>query len=170
MSSEKDANSKVGDPDKKYKIALAVSTGCLLGALIVAFILLFVFRTHADQARAETLMSQTVTVGAHLKDEDKHFVINQHIVLEHPDARASLGIKNVNKNQDNILVEIYDTQSEQLIYRSYRIPNQFEIQEDYLGVQLEKGTYPCVAYFEVLDPGDQVTEIIGTDVVVEVQN
>lgn len=167
---EQTPNPKAQEPGKKYKIALSVSTGLMLAALICAFILLFVFRADASRQRDEAVLSQTVTVASGLKQEDRHLAINQRIVFENAGAKGNLGIKNSNQKQENILVEIYDTASGQLVYRSYRIPNGFEIAQDSLSVQLEKGTYPCVAYFEFLDAQDQVTEIIGTDVVIEVLN
>ena len=142
----------------------------MLAALLTAFVLLFVFKADCDRQMNEYRISQTVTPTPQFQKEDLHLSINQTIVFENAGAKGRLGIKNSNQKQQNILVEIYETTSEQLIYRSYRIPNGFEIEEDYLSTKLEKGIYPCIAYFEILDEQDQVTQVIGTDLVVEVQN
>ena len=156
--------------DKKYNLVLLISSVLMLTALLTAFVLLFVFKADCDRQINEHRISQTVTPTPQFQKEDLHLSINQTIVFENAGAKGRLGIKNSNPKQQNILVEIYETASEQLIYRSYRIPNGFEIEEDYLSTKLEKGSYPCIAYFEILDEQDQVTQVIGTDLVVEVQN
>lgn len=97
--------------------------------------------------------------------------MNTDIVFEDGKGLGNLLIQNVETNPAPVFVEIYTKDTNALVYKSYEIPVGYKIEEDKLNTALDKGTYPCVAYFNVLDPSsNEVQSRIGINVTITVNN
>lgn len=97
--------------------------------------------------------------------------MNTDIVFENGDEKGNLLIQNVETNPNPVFVEIYLKDSNELIYKSDEIPVGYKIEEGKLNVSLDKGTYDCVAYFNVIDEASkEVVNRIGLNVKLTIKN
>ncbi len=95
--------------------------------------------------------------------------INTEIYLENGRSKANLLIQNSKNNKRPVVVEIRMRDTDEVIYRSDVIPAGSKIENAELGKVLSKGTYLCIAYFNVLNPETQeLINRIGVNVQVDV--
>lgn len=77
--------------------------------------------------------------------------INSSPVFKDGKSRGTLRIENAPNNRYNMKVRITMNSDGKEIYHSDAIKPAQVIKEDYLDVELKKGTYPCTATFEAYD-------------------
>lgn len=77
--------------------------------------------------------------------------MNMRPVFDTGTSTGNLMIANENTNSHMQIVEIYRDDTGKLIYHSGGIPVGSEIDLAALDVSLEKGVYPCTAYFNAVD-------------------
>jgi len=95
--------------------------------------------------------------------------VNTQIYLDNGKSDANLLIQNSKSNKRPVIVELYQKDTEEVIFRSDVIPAGSKLEKAKLSKTLAKGTYPCVAYFNVLDPETkEFINRIGVNVQVEV--
>lgn len=97
--------------------------------------------------------------------------MNTNPVFENGYSKGNLLIQNVESNGTPFYVEIVDKKTDELIYRSYEVLPGYKIENAKLGKHLAKGSYDCIAYFNVLDKDTkEVTNTIGLNITIEVKN
>lgn len=97
--------------------------------------------------------------------------MNTDIVFENGNEKGNLLIQNVETNPNPVFVEIYLKDTYDLIYKSDEIPVGYKIEEGSLSKSLDKGTYKCVAYFNVInEESKEVVNRIGLNVKLTIQN
>jgi len=95
--------------------------------------------------------------------------INTAIYLDNGTSKANLLIQNSKNNKRPAIVEIYRKDNDEMIYQSAVIPAGSKIEKAALNTVLSKGTYPCVAYFNVLDSEtEELINRVGVNVQIEV--
>lgn len=77
--------------------------------------------------------------------------INSSPVFKDGKSKGTLRIENAPNNRYNMKVRITMNSDGKEIYHSDAIKPAQVIKEDYLDVELKKGTYPCTATFEAYD-------------------
>lgn len=77
--------------------------------------------------------------------------INSSPVFKDGKSKGTLRIENAPNNRYNMKVRITMNSDGSEIYHSDAIKPAQVIKEDYLDVELKKGTYPCTATFEAYD-------------------
>lgn len=153
---------------------------CVLAAIVV-IILLAWFRhcncdcCHGSQETQPTTVSQiddnisdgSVTNKTSVEDLNKKveegmitMSMNTDPVFENGKAKGNLLIENDTSNNYPITVQIFTKKDNQLIYKSGKIPIGKFVNYAPLEVNLPKGTYECVAYFNNVD--DNTGEVLGT--------
>lgn len=85
--------------------------------------------------------------------------MNTYPEFESGTASGNLLITNDKVNVYPQFVEIYLADSEELIYQSGLIPVGGRIDNAKLSVDLDKGKYDCIAYFNAVD--EETQEIVG---------
>lgn len=85
--------------------------------------------------------------------------MNLNPVFENGKSEGNLLIVNEEKNRNPQVVEIYRKETEELIYKSGLIPVGNKVETGNLLVELEKGDYPCIAYFNAVN--GETGELIG---------
>lgn len=97
--------------------------------------------------------------------------MNTDITFEDGNSKGNLLIQNVETNPNPVFVEIYTKDNNELIYQSDEIPVGYKIEEGSLSKSLDKGTYDCIAYFNVIDEtSKEIKNKIGLNVKLTVQN
>ncbi len=89
--------------------------------------------------------------------------------LDNGKSEANLLIQNSPSNKKPVIVELYLKDNDEMIFQSDVIPAGSKLEKAKLDKTLNKGTYPCVAYFNVLNPETrEIINRIGVNVQVEV--
>lgn len=97
--------------------------------------------------------------------------MNTDITFEDSNSKGNLLIQNSETNRSPVFVEIYLKDTNELVYKSDEIPVGYKIEEGQLNVSLDKGTYKCIAYFNVIDEASkEVVNRIGLNVKLTVKN
>ena len=97
--------------------------------------------------------------------------INTEIYLEDGKSKANLLIQNAKSNEKSVVVELYLQDGGDMIYRFDLIPAGSKIESAKLDKELSKGVYPCVAYFNILDPNtEELINRVGVNMQVEVES
>ena len=97
--------------------------------------------------------------------------MNTEIYMENSKSKANLLIQNAKSNEKSVIVELYLQDGGDMIYRSDLIPAGSKIESAQLDKELSKGVYPCVAYFNILDPDtEELINRVGVNVQVEVDS
>lgn len=97
--------------------------------------------------------------------------MNTDIILEDSNSKGNLLIQNSETNPSPVFIEIYTKDTNELVYKSDEIPVGYKIEEGKLNVSLDKGTYDCIAYFNVIDEtSKEIKNKIGLNVKLTVQN
>ncbi len=94
--------------------------------------------------------------------------MNTYPVFDNGAAEGNLLIYNDPSNNYAQVIEIYH--DDELIYRSGLIPVGSRIENAKLMVELPKGEYPCVAYFNSVDEEGNVLGTAGAQIVINIAN
>jgi hypothetical protein len=85
--------------------------------------------------------------------------MNLNPIFEDGNSKGNLFIVNEKINRHPQIVEIYTKNTQELIYKSGLIPVGSRIDYAKLSVDLEKGEYPCIAYFNSIN--EETGDLLG---------
>ena len=94
--------------------------------------------------------------------------MNTNVYLDDGGSEANLLIQNSEHNPGPIQVDIRTVDTDELLYSSEVIPVGYKIENAPLLIDLDAGTYDCMATFTVLDPDDEDREINKVNLAVQV--
>lgn len=131
------------------------------------------FSTNIDDSISDGQNKKDVVADLNKQVEDGMITMsmNTEPVFKDGSSKGNLLIENDNSNKHPQVVQIYIQDSNKLIYTSGMIPVGKSIQEDNLDVNLDKGTYKCVAYFNAVDESTgKKLGTSGANIIVHIQN
>lgn len=145
----------------------------IICALIVAILLLLMHRCSMDQSQNPIKpgiinVSDVTDVQQYINDKVEAGMFQVFIntdILVNSGNMANLLIQNAETNHYAVYVDIYH--ENEILYQSATIEPGYKLEQDKLEKSLSPGTYPCTAYFHILD--DSGTEInkIGVAITLE---
>lgn len=161
------------DNERRIKRLEQISVGLLL-LILLLYALFFGFqcRCVSDVQKGSIDMVQPRAARDLQAEVDKavemgmfNVFMNTNVVLENGEAKGNLLIQNVETNAYPVFVEIYEKDTDELLYKSEALEPGYKIEEAKLLHPLEKGTHDCVAYFNVLEnDSEEVRNRIGLNV------
>lgn len=97
--------------------------------------------------------------------------MNTNVIFEDGSTKGNLLIQNTKTNNNQVVVEIYLNDTNELIYKSDKIPVGYKIEKDVLLKDLDKGKYKCTAYFNAIDNNiDRVVNKIPLSIDITIEN
>lgn len=131
------------------------------------------FSTDIDDSISDKGDKKDVVADLNKQVEDGMITMsmNTEPVFKDGSSKGNLLIENDKGNKHPQVVQIYIQDSNKLIYTSGMIPIGKSIKEDNLDVELDKGTYDCVAYFNAVDESTgKKLGTSGANIKVHIQN
>lgn len=116
---------------------------------------------------------ETVIEELNKKVEDSMINISMNMkpTFKTGKSKGNLLIVNSNVNKYTQVIEIYRIDNNELIYKSGGIPVGSKIEEAKLDVELSKGTYDCIAYFNAVnEETKQMVGKAGAQIQIEILN
>lgn len=180
MQNSENKPTKIEKEVKNHKIAIIIS----YIFLSILFLLFFLFKCQCGNSNYNEISKGSIEIVEPHSNRDLQEEVNKALndgmfnifmntvpTFENGKSKGNLLIQNIESNNVPVIVEIYEKDGNELIYKSEKLLPGYKIEEAQLSKELEKGTYDCIAYFNILDEtNDEITNKIGLNLKISIEN